>query len=166
MARELVKKTVRIKDKDITFTFLSTKNAVVILPLKEDGKVVLVRQIRPAVDEWLLEIPAGGVEKGEEFLEAAKRELAEETGYEAREIKLLVEFYPSPGITTEKMYLYQALVGEQTTQSLDDGEDIMVEEYLPEQAWKMVETGEIRDGKTILGLSLLMRSILEKSSGC
>ncbi|HEX3031164.1 MAG TPA: NUDIX hydrolase [Bacillota bacterium] len=166
MARELVNKTVRIKDKDITFTYLATKNAVVILPLKEDGRVVMVRQIRPSVDEWLLELPAGGVEEGEELNSAARRELEEETGYKSGDLKLLAEFYPSPGITTEKMYLYQTVVREQSSQSLDDGEDIEVEEYSPEEAWKLVQSGEIRDGKTILGLSILLRAIQEESAGC
>ncbi|MDA8213042.1 MAG: NUDIX hydrolase [Clostridia bacterium] len=158
MAKEVVNKKMLIRGREVTFTFLSTKDAVVIVPRTKAGKIVLVRQIRPAVDEELLELPAGGIEKGEDPLQAAHRELAEETGYAAREIKLISSFYPSPGITTERMYMYLAEVGEQSGQQLDDGEDIAVEEYSPEEAWDLVKRGEIRDGKTIVGLSLLRSS--------
>ncbi|MHB1167172.1 MAG: NUDIX hydrolase [Carboxydocellales bacterium] len=160
MVRELVNKKITIRDREINFTFLSTKDAVVIVPRTKDNKIVLVRQIRPAIGEELLELPAGGIEKGEEALPAARRELAEETGYVAREIKLVSTFYPSPGITSEKMYLYLAEVEEQASQQLDDGEDITVEEYTLEQAWELVTHGEIKDGKTIIGLSLLRLSAI------
>lgn len=158
MAKELVNKQVLIRDREITITYLSTKDAVVIIPRTKDGKIVLVRQIRPAVAEELLELPAGGIEKGEDPFQAAQRELAEETGYAAKDIKLVSSFYPSPGITSERMYMYLAEVEEQKDQNLDDGEDIAVEEYSLEQAWDLVNRGEIRDGKTIIGLSLLRLS--------
>lgn len=160
MVRELVNKKITIKDREINITFLSTKDAVVIVPRTKNNKIVLVRQIRPAVGEELLELPAGGIEKGEQALTAARRELAEETGYVAREIKLVSTYYPSPGITSEKMYLYLAEVEEQASQQLDDGEDISVEEYTLEQAWELVTNGEIKDGKTIIGLSLLRLSAI------
>lgn len=164
MARELASKVVNIRGKDITFTFLSTKDAVVILPVTEQGKVVLVRQIRPAVDEVLLELPAGGIENGEDPLKAAHRELAEETGYAARSLELTWQFYPSPGVSNEKMYLYHAVVNEKADQFLDDGEDIAVEEYTPEEAWNLVLTGEIRDAKTILGLARLQLDYTQSKS--
>ncbi|MFZ3171265.1 MAG: NUDIX hydrolase [Carboxydocellales bacterium] len=160
MVRELVNKKITIRDREINFTFLSTKDAVVIVPRTQDNKIVLVRQIRPAIGEELLELPAGGIEKGEQALPAARRELAEETGYVAREIKLISTFYPSPGITSEKMYLYLAEVEEQASQQLDNGEDITVEEYTLEQAWELVTHGVIKDGKTIIGLSLLRLSAI------
>ena len=155
MAKELVSKKVLIRGREVTFTFLSTKDAVVIVPRTKAGKVVLVRQIRPAVNEELLELPAGGIEKDEDPLQAARRELAEETGYVAADMRLISSFYPSPGITTERMYMYLAEVGEQSGQQLDDGEDIAVEEYTLEEAWELVKRGEIRDGKTVVGLSML-----------
>ncbi len=155
MTRELRQKKVVIRDKEITFTFLNTKNAVVIAPYTKEGKIILVRQIRPAVDEILLELPAGGIETGEEPLLAAKRELAEETGYQAKSIEMVSAFYASPGITNEKLFLYIAEVNGQSEQQLDDGEEIEIEEYTLTEAWSLVEKGEIRDGKTIVGLSLL-----------
>ncbi|HEX3032672.1 MAG TPA: NUDIX hydrolase [Bacillota bacterium] len=158
MARELVQKPVKIREKTITFTFLSTKDAVVVLPIKPDGRVILVKQIRPAVDEWLLELPAGGIEKGEDPLAAAMRELTEETGYEADDMQQMVSFFPSPGTSTEKMYLFSARVSSQKEQHLDEGEDIQVEEYSLSEAWDLVKSGAIKDGKTILGLSLLQQS--------
>ncbi|MDA8235515.1 MAG: NUDIX hydrolase [Clostridia bacterium] len=152
MVKELIAKQFVVKGKEITFKFLSTKDAVVVLPVLPDGRVVLIKQFRHAVDTELFELPAGGIEKGEEPLAAAHRELREETGYRADSIEELVNFFPSPGITTEKMYLYLAKVSRQEEQDLDDGEEIQVFYFTLPEALKMIETGEIRDGKTIVGL--------------
>ena len=82
--------------------------SVVIVPHLPDGRLVLVRQYRHAVQESLWELVAGGMEPGETPRQSARRELLEETGYHARVIKPLLEFYPSPGILSEKMHLVEA----------------------------------------------------------
>ena len=126
--------------------------AVVVLPILSDGRIVLVRQHRIAVEEHLIELPAGTVETGEELMTTARRELQEETGYRADELISVLKFYASPGFVREEMHLFKAtkLTAGPTAQEDDEKiETILVD--LP-QAMKMLYSGEIRDAKTIIGL--------------
>lgn len=116
------------------------------------GKVALVRQFRYAYQEELLEIPAGKLEKGEDPMLAAKRELEEETGLVASELKPLFTLYPTPGYTNEKIYIYEASGVTLGKQHLDEGEFLNVV-FLPvEEVAHMIERGEIRDAKTIVAV--------------
>lgn len=122
-----------------------------VLYVKE-GKVLLVRQYRYAYGESLYELPAGKLEIGEDPKNAALRELEEEAGVLAEELKLLFVMYPTPGYTNEKIYIYQAVSGKETATSPDEDEFLDVE-YLPlEKVKEMLKNGEIRDGKTIVAL--------------
>ncbi len=127
--------------------------AVVILPLLDNGCVVMIRNYRYTVEQELWELPAGTRELSEEPIETARRELIEETGYEAGEMVLLMEFYTSPGILTERMYAYVArnltLVG----QTLEDGEQITVETVEMNEVYQKLINRELIDGKTIAVLS-------------
>src|SRR5262245_47443306 len=126
--------------------------AVLIVPVLNATSLVMIRNFRVAVDEALLEFPAGKLEPGEHPLAAAKRELREETGYQAEAFRKLGEFYTSPGFTDELMRVF---VAEQLThlgQQLEPGENIEVEIVPVDQALSMIEDGRIRDGKTIAGL--------------
>ena len=117
-----------------------------------EGKVALVRQFRYAYGKTLLEIPAGKLEKGEDPMLAAGRELEEETGLEAESLKHLFTLYPTPGYTNEKIYIYEAVNVREGRQHLDEGEFLNVV-YLPvEEAARMVEEGELCDAKTIVAL--------------
>ncbi len=117
-----------------------------------EGKVLLVRQYRYAYGESLYEIPAGKIDKNEAPVVAAKRELEEEGGLCAEALKLLFVLYPTPGYTNEKIYIYEAVSTRETKAHLDEGEFLDVE-YIPlERARKMLETGEIKDAKTIVAL--------------
>ena len=124
----------------------------------ENGCVLLVRQYRYAYGESIYELPAGKLEKGEDPMLAAKRELEEETGVKAGRLELLFVDYPTPGYTDEKIYIYQAFDCEKTSSHLDEGEFLDVE-YIPlERAKEMLKKGEIKDGKTIIALqSYLLR---------
>lgn len=116
------------------------------------GKVALVRQFRYAYQEELLEIPAGKLEKGEDPMLAAKRELEEETGLVASELKPLFTLYPTPGYTNEKIYIYKASGVTLGKQHLDEGEFLNVV-FLPvEEVARMIEKREIRDAKTIVAV--------------
>lgn len=131
--------------------------AVGIVPLLESGEVLMVRQYRHAVRGVLLEIPAGKLDAGEPPLECAHRELEEEVGMKAGEMLKLAEFYNSPGYSDEYFHLYLA-------RDLTDGEaEPEADEFLElsrirlEEALGMVSTGEIRDAKSIIGLSLTLQ---------
>ena len=118
----------------------------------EQDKVLFVKQYRYAYGESVLEIPAGKLKKGEDPSKAAARELEEEAGIKAEELQLLHVMYPTPGYTNEKIYIYQAKSGKKTATRLDDGEFLQTL-WLPlEEVKKMLESGEIKDGKTINAL--------------
>lgn len=118
----------------------------------EDEKVMLVRQYRYAYGESLYELPAGKLNAGEDPMLAAKRELEEETGIIADDLRLLYVNYPSPGYTDEKIYIYQAFGGKRAQARLDEGEFLDAEFVSLAQIEKMLKSGEIKDGKTIIAL--------------
>lgn len=118
----------------------------------ENGCVLLVRQFRYAYGESMYEIPAGKLDKEEDPMCAAARELEEETGIKAERFELLFVNYPTPGYTNEKIYIYRAYGGEKVSRHLDEDEFLDVE-YIPvERVKQMLKNGEIRDGKTIIAL--------------
>jgi ADP-ribose pyrophosphatase len=126
--------------------------AVVILPFASAREIVLVHQFRWAAKGELWEIPAGTLEKGEKPLTCAKRELEEETGFRARRWRLLSCFYPAPGISDEKMWLYRADGLTPGRRNLDADEWMDVHTISVDKALQMMRRGEIRDGKTIAGV--------------
>ena len=126
--------------------------AVTILPLLDDGRVCLVKNYRAAVDQALLELPAGTLEPGEDPRETARRELAEETGYRAETITLLTVFYMSPGILDEEMHLYLATSLKPGRTALEPGEDLQLLLTTWKEALQMARDGRIRDAKTLTGL--------------
>lgn len=127
-----------------------------VLYVKE-GKVALVKQFRYPYKEELLELPAGKLNRGEDPLLAAKRELEEETGVVSKELRLLLTLYPSPGYSDEKIYIYRATAQEEGAQKLDEDEFLSVC-YVPlEKAYEMIRNGKICDAKTIAAL-LFIRS--------
>ena len=127
--------------------------AVVIVPLVSETEVLLVKQYRFAADAQLWEVPAGTLEPGESVQECAARELEEETGYRAGEIRLVLEFYSTPGFCDELMHLFIARKLGPGRQKLDGDESLVTERFHLEQAKEMVVAGEIRDAKTIIGLA-------------
>jgi ADP-ribose pyrophosphatase len=125
------------------------KGAVTIVPVLDDGRLVMIRNYRIAVDDRLWEFPAGGLEVGEDPRLAAGRELEEETGYHAASIELLGTFYTSPGFADEFMRAYVATGLTEVGQRLEPGEDIEVHRVTPDQLLNMIDDNTIRDGKTI-----------------
>jgi ADP-ribose pyrophosphatase len=133
-------------------------NAVAaIVPLDEDGCVVMVRQYRLAAEEVLLEIPAGVVDPGETPEEGAQRELAEETGTCAGILTKLAEFYVSPGISTEVIHLFLAEDLQPASAVADEDEDIVIQKIPLSTAVLMAERSEFADAKTITGVLLAAR---------
>jgi len=129
------------------------RGAVGIVPLTREGEVLLVRQYRKAVDEWLVEIPAGTIEPGEEVEACLERELAEEVGVRAGRYEKIVSFFPSPGFLTEVLHIY--LATDLTPYELErEEEDLHVLRVPLAQATEMVRRGEIKDAKSIIGILL------------
>jgi len=139
--------------------------AVCILGVLDDGRVVLIRNYRLAVEGWEWELPAGTLEAGEAPDVCAARELEEETGYRAAEIVSLGTFLTTPGMTNEVMHVFCArgLVLEE--QRLEVGEHIEVFPMSVNEVFGLIDTGEMRDAKSMLTLMLAVRRGLLPPTG-
>lgn len=123
--------------------------AVCVIPVDSDGNVTMVRQYRYAHSKVLCEIPAGKLDAGEDFLDAAKRELLEETGITAGKYTFLGEIYTTPAFVDEVIYMYMATeLSESGEQHLDRDEFLNVEKIPLSELVDMTMRGEIRDAKT------------------
>ncbi len=131
--------------------------AVAVLPLTADGCVCLLRNHRFIMDEVLWEIPAGTLEPGEPVEAAAARELAEETGYTAASLRKVAEFYPSPGVLSEKTHLFVAEGLTPGAMRPEDDEQLEPVLVPREQALARALDGTIRDAKTLVALLLWER---------
>lgn len=128
--------------------------AAAMVPLLDDGKVLLISQYRHAVGEFLWEIPAGTLELDEAAIECARRELVEETGYEASSFDKLAEILPAPGYTDEHIHIFLATGLKSVKQKLEDDEVLELQPMAFDTALEMITKGEIQDAKTIAGLLL------------
>ncbi len=124
--------------------------AVCVIPITDDGEVIFVNQFRYALDRVTLEVPAGKLEKGEDPMEAALRELSEETGITAEKIEPLDALYTSPALIDEIIYMYIATGLSQGEQHLDDDEFVNAVKIPLDEAIDMVMSGKILDAKTQL----------------
>ena len=122
--------------------------AVCVIPITADGEIIFVNQFRYAFNKVTLEIPAGKLEKGEDHLEAALRELSEETGLSAKNVVPMGELYTNPALLDEIIYMYLATDLREGKQHLDDGEFINTIKIPLKKAVEMVMNGEIKDAKT------------------
>jgi ADP-ribose pyrophosphatase len=126
--------------------------AVAVLPVLDDGRLVLVRQFRYAVGRALLEVPAGTREPNEGPEACARRELREETGYDAGRVEELTRFFVSPGWCTEQLIVYRAVGLRQASAALEADEDLEVVVITPEEIPALIASGDIADAKTITAL--------------
>lgn len=132
--------------------------AAAIVPVTDDGEVVLVRQYRKAVESAMLEIPAGTLEPGETPLQCAHRELAEETGLEAASMALMLTFIPSPGLLTEQITIFLAHGLRPVASAVQAEEEDLRPVRVPlDRIAAMIDAGEIRDSKSLIGLLLAVR---------
>ncbi len=126
--------------------------AVVIIPVLEDGRICLIQNYRVAVDQQILELPAGTLEPYEPPLQTAYRELIEETGYRAGKMRPLLQLLMSPGILNERMHVFLAQDLTPGDTDLQAGEEIQNFLVSPEQAQKLLRDNVIQDSKTVSAL--------------
>lgn len=134
--------------------------AVGLIPLTDDGQVLLVSQFRYAIDEEILEIPAGIVEDGEDFEAAALRELQEEVGFTASELAHVGSFYSSPGFSTELLVVYLASGLSPSKLPEDDDEFLRTVSVKVGDLPAFLKEGKIKDAKTFAALSWLINQDL------
>lgn len=133
---------------------------VTAIPVLDDGRILLIRQFRYPIGKFILELPAGKLDPGETPAAAIARELEEEIGHTARALNHECTFYPTPGISNEAIHLYTARELVPCPQRLEEGEHITVEAYTLQECLEKIATGEITDGKTIIGILWRQRKCL------
>ncbi|MDE0562332.1 MULTISPECIES: NUDIX hydrolase [unclassified Exiguobacterium] len=126
--------------------------AVAVLVIDESDKIVMVEQYRKAFESMSLEIPAGKLEKGEEPVSSAERELAEETGYTAESLEKIFSFYGAPGFCSERVDVFVAKGLSAGEMNLDEDEFLNVKRYSFEEAVDLLDRGVITDAKTIMAI--------------
>ena len=148
------KDTVQVPNgKVVKWDFIGHKGAAAVVPVTEDGKILMVRQYRNALDRYTLEIPAGGLNGADEPTKvAAARELEEETGYRSEEVEFLVSIYTTVAFCNEKIDIYVAKNLIQSAQNLDEDEFINVEAYTVAELKEMIYNSVIMDSKTICAI--------------
>lgn len=149
--------TIRLPNQRLaTREIVEHARSVCIVPLDDEGNVVMVRQYRKPAETALLEVPAGGVEEGEAPEEAVRRELQEEIGYTAGKLRHLSSFWLAPGWCTEYMHAYLATDLSPARLDPDDDEIIYVERVPLSQPPQLIARGKIQDSKSIAALLMVL----------
>jgi ADP-ribose pyrophosphatase len=133
--------------------------SVVVLPVLPDGRIVMIQQYRHATRQYLWELVAGRMEPGEDPKEAAARELAEETGYKAKRLKVFLDVFPTPGFLEERMFLLLASDVVAGQANPEEDEKIISAVYEPAALEAMIGRGELHDAKSVAGLLYYFRFI-------
>jgi ADP-ribose pyrophosphatase len=131
-------------------------DSIAVVALDEQDNVLLVRQFRHAVDKFLLEIPAGGIDPGEEPIDSVRRELQEEIGYFPQKIDKLGGFYATPGYGTEYLHCFLATDLVPSRLVAEDTEDIELVRISPSKIPKLITSGDICDAKSIAALLIFL----------
>ena len=137
--------------------FIQHPGAAAMVPMLNNQEVVLIKQYRHAIREFIWEIPAGTLDTGESPINCARRELVEETGYSADDWHQLGTITPLPGCSDERIHIFLASDLKPAEQNLDDDEMLKVHQVKLKEALQMILKGEISDGKTISGLFLALK---------
>lgn len=148
---DMYKDTVEIPNGNVAeWDFIGHKGAAAVIPVTNDGKIIMVRQYRNALDRYTVEIPAGGLEnKDEPMIKCAARELEEETGYRSDNLEFLLSLRTTVAFCNEKIEVFLARDLKKTKQHLDEDEYIDVVSYDVEELVDMIYAGKIEDSKTV-----------------
>jgi ADP-ribose pyrophosphatase len=147
---DLYKDTIQLPDgRTAQWDFIKHKGAAAVIPVDNDGRIIMVRQYRNAVDKNTLEIPAGGLNLGEDMKTCAARELEEETGYRSENVEHLIDIFTTVAFCNEKIGIYLAKDLIPSKQNLDDDEYVTVEKYTLDELVQFILNGVIQDAKTI-----------------
>ena len=128
--------------------------ASLIIPFLTKDKVIMLRQLRPVINSYIYELPAGTLEENEPPTSCARREIIEETGYAAGKITLLGKIYPVPGYSTEKIFIYKAEGLKKTEKVAEKDEVIESRVYTKAQIRQLFKQKKIVDAKTIAALAM------------
>lgn len=144
--------TVEVDGHVTHWDYMGKCDAAAIVPVLPNGKIVMVRQYRLAVDKWTLEIPAGKIDGDEDYLVCAKRELEEEAGYKSDNIEFLCDTYTAAAFCSEVVRIFVAKDLVPGTKHFDRDEELVAEEWSIEDLKKEIFAGNIKDGKTVAGI--------------
>jgi 8-oxo-dGTP pyrophosphatase MutT (NUDIX family) len=137
---------------ETTREFVTHPGSVVVMPVFPDARILLIRQYRHVAGQFLWELVAGRKDEGEDFLEGARRELEEETGYTARKLTQIMDLFPSPGFVAENMVIFVAEGLTQGKARPEEDEKITPKIVTLREAEQWIRSGKIRDAKTVCGI--------------
>lgn len=138
--------------READWDFIGHHGAAAMVVENEEGKILMVTQYRNALERYTLEIPAGGINPNENMMEAAVREVEEETGYQVEDVGHLVDIYTTVAFCNEKIGIYYGKAAKKKNQHLDEDEFVEVKAYELTDLLEMIQTGKIQDSKTISGI--------------
>lgn len=144
---------VKVNGKESKWDYVHHNGGAAVVPVTKEGKILMVRQWRNALEQYTLELPAGALDsKSESGAECVARELEEETGYRSEHIEWLVTTHSWVAFTNEKVEIFVAKDLIPSRQKFDEEESIELEEYTIEELQEMIFSGEITDSKTVAGI--------------
>lgn len=150
---------------EVTREVVTHSGSVVVLPVFEDGRILLIRQYRHVAGQFLWELVAGRRDEGENFVQGALRELVEETGYTARKLTQILDVFPSPGFLAENMVIFVAEGLTKGKARPEADEKITARIVTLAEAEDWISTGKIRDAKTVAGVLFYSTFLAGRDAG-
>ncbi len=148
----VLEKLYKTKESNFKRTIVKHNGAVAIIPLIDKNKIILLKQFRHTIDDYMYEIPAGTLEKGEDIRKCALRELEEEIGYKTKNLQKLISIYLAPGYSTELLTIFVATNLYKGNFAPEEHENIIPITISLEKAISMIKKGQINDSKSIVAL--------------